>query len=81
MHYLVPTMLTTAAISLNEFVDSMLAASLLGSRAMAVINLGFPVVMLLAGIYTLLGNGGATLYASCLGAVILTEPEDVSEPQ
>ena len=68
IQYLIPTMITTAAISLNEFVDSMLAASLLGSKAMAVITLGTPTAMLLAGIYTLLGNGGATLYASCLGS-------------
>ena len=67
LQYLFPTMLTTVALSLNEFVDSMLVANLLGSRAMAVVNLGFPVMLLMATIYTLFGTGGATLYAVALG--------------
>lgn len=67
LQYLFPTMVTTAALSLNEFVDSMLVANLIGSDAMAVVNLGFPVMMCYAGVYILLGNGGATLYAVCLG--------------
>lgn len=60
-------MMTTVALSLNEFVDSMLVANLLGSHAMAVVNLGFPVMLLMATIYTLFGTGGATLYAVALG--------------
>jgi len=60
-------MMTTVALSLNEFVDSMLVANLLGSKAMAVVNLGFPVMLLMATIYTLFGTGGATLYAVALG--------------
>ena len=67
MQYLFPTMMTTVALSLNEFVDSMLVANLLGSHAMAVVNLAFPVMLLMATIYTLFGTGGATLYAVALG--------------
>lgn len=67
VRYLIPTMITTIALSLNEFVDSMLVANLLGSEAMGIVNLGFPVMLLMAAIYTLLGTGGATLYAICLG--------------
>lgn len=67
LEYLFPTMLTMAALSLNEFVDSMLVSNLLGSRAMAVVGFGSPVMLLYAALYTLLGNGGATLYALCLG--------------
>ena len=67
VRYLFPTMITTIALSLNEFVDSMLVANLLGSEAMGIVNLGFPVMLLMAAVYTLLGTGGATLYAICLG--------------
>jgi len=65
--YLFPTMLTMAALSLNEFLDSMIVSNLLGSSAMAVVGLGSPIMLCMAATYTLLGNGGATLYALCLG--------------
>ena len=67
LEYLFPTMLTMAALSLDEFVDSMIVSNLLGSSAMAVVGLGSPITMCIAAMYTLLGNGGATLYALCIG--------------
>jgi len=67
MEYLFPTMLTMAALSLDEFVDSMIVSNLLGSNAMAVVGLGSPITMCIAAAYTLLGSGGATLYALSLG--------------
>lgn len=67
IEYLLPTMLTMAALSLDEFVDSMIVSNLLGSSAMAVVGLGSPITMCIAATYTLLGNGGATLYALCIG--------------
>lgn len=57
LQYLFPTMMTTVALSLNEFVDSMLVANLLGSRAMAVVSLGFPVMLLMATICQLYLRG------------------------
>lgn len=65
--YLLPTMITYAALSLNEFVDSMLVSNLLGSEAMAVISLGMPVMLVMAAAYSLLGSGGSTIYALSLG--------------
>ena len=65
--YLLPTMITYAALSLNEFVDSMLVSNLLDSDAMAIISLGMPVMLVMAAAYSLLGNGGATVYALSLG--------------
>ena len=65
--YLIPTMITYAALSLNEFVDSMLVSNLLDSDAMAIISLGMPVMLVMAAAYSLLGNGGATVYALSLG--------------
>lgn len=60
-------MITYAAMSLNEFADSMLVSRLLGSEAMAIVNLGMPVMLAMAAVYLLLGSGGATAYAICLG--------------
>ena len=65
--YLLPTMITTAALSLNEFADSMLVSNLLGSQAMAVVNLGYPVMLIMTAIETLFGAGGSTCYAVLLG--------------
>ena len=65
--YLVPTMVTMAALSLNEFLDSMMVSVLLDSQALAIVNLGLPVMLCMAAVYALLGNGGATLYAICIG--------------
>ena len=65
--YFLPTMITTAALSLNEFADSMLVSNLLGSQAMAVVNLGYPVMLIMTAIETLFGAGGSTFYAVLLG--------------
>ena len=37
--YVVPMVMSTIAISLNEFVDSMLVSNLLDSDAMAIVNI------------------------------------------
>ena len=65
--YLLPTMATYAALSLNEFLDSMLVSNLLGSDAMAIVNLGMPLMLLMAAVYCMLGSGAATVYAVSLG--------------
>lgn len=65
--YLVPTMITYAALSLNEFVDSMLVSNLLGSDAMAIVTLGMPLMLIMSAAYALLGGGGATIYAMAVG--------------
>lgn len=65
--YLLPTMITMAALSLNEFLDSLVVSYLLGSKAMVIVNLGVPITMCITAVYTLLGNGAATLYAIHLG--------------
>ena len=54
--YLIPAMITYAALSLNEFVDSMLVSNLLDSDAMGVINLGLPVVLVMSAAYAMLGG-------------------------
>ena len=65
--FLLPTALGIMAMSLNEFVDSLLVANLLNSDAMTLVNMGSPIVIAFAVIYTLLGVGGSTVYAGYLG--------------
>lgn len=60
-------MITYAALSLNEFVDSMLVSNLLGSEALAIVSLGAPVMLVMAALYSLLGSGGSTVYAIAIG--------------
>lgn len=65
--YLLPSILTSLALALNEFVDSILVANLLGNNALAITNIGCVVILIIASCYVLLGNGGSTLYALFLG--------------
>ena len=65
--YLLPSILTSLALALNEFVDSMILSNILGSEALAIVNLGYPIIFVIAACYVLLGSGGATLYAIYLG--------------
>ena len=67
IQYLLPTLASNAALSLTDFLDSMVVSNLLGSKALAVINLGMPLMLVYASVYCLLGNGAATVYAVFLG--------------
>lgn len=67
VQYFIPTMITYAALSLNEFVDSMLVSNLLDTKAMAIVNLGMPLMLVISATYMLLGSGGSTLYAIAVG--------------
>ena len=66
-HFLFPTVLSTIAISLNEFVDSIIVSQLLGTGAMSMVNMGYPVMLAYAVFYTLLGVGGSVLYGKLAG--------------
>ena len=67
IHFMIPAMLTAVGISLSEFADSMVVSHLLSSDAFAIINLGLPIVLAVAFIYTVTGLGGSILFAECLG--------------
>ena len=67
MRFLIPSVASTIALSLNQFADSIIVAQLLGSSAMSVVNLGVPIMMAFAVVYMLFGTGGSVLYASYLG--------------
>lgn len=70
--YLVPTILSAIAISLNEFVDSIIVSRLLGNEAMGLLHIAFPIMLLFAMVHTFLGVGGSIIYAECAGR---QEPE------
>ena len=65
--YLVPMVMSTIAISLNEFVDSIIVSQLLGSDAMAMVNMGSPLMVSFAVVYSILGVGGSILYGKHAG--------------
>ena len=65
--FLIPSVVSTVALSLNEFADSIIVAQLLGSTAMSIVNLGMPVMLVFAIVYMMLGMGGSVLYANYLG--------------
>ena len=65
--YIVPSILSGIAVSLNEFVDSIIVANLLGSEAMNAVSMGMPIMTLYAMIYLLFGAGGSALFAQCMG--------------
>ncbi|MBR5336673.1 MAG: hypothetical protein IK152_01685 [Lachnospiraceae bacterium] len=77
LQFLLPTVLSTIAISLNEFVDSIIVAQLLGSRAMSMVNMACPVMLLFAIVFTLLGVGGSVVYAEYSGKQELEKADKV----
>ena len=48
--YLLPSILSVAATSLNEFLDSIVVAQTLGSDAMALVNMACPVMLVFSTI-------------------------------
>lgn len=67
MQFLIPAVLSVAATSLNEFLDSIVVAHTLGAEAMSMVNLACPIMMVMSTIFVLLGTGGSTLYAEYQG--------------
>ncbi len=65
--YLVPMVMSTIAISLNEFVDSIIVSQVLGAEAMTLVNMGSPLMLAFAVIYSILGVGGSILYGKHAG--------------
>lgn len=64
---LIPNILMMFAVSLSEFVDAFIVARLLGSTAMAVVNLASPILFVMMTVSALLGVGGSTVYTSLIG--------------
>jgi len=65
--YLLPSIITSLSLALNEFVDGCLVSNLLGSDALAIINLTCPVILMIAALFILFSSGGSVIYAINLG--------------
>ncbi len=65
--FLLPTIFSNIAISLNEFVDGILVSQLLGAEAMALVNVASPVMFLFAFLYMFMGVGGSIVYSEFSG--------------
>ncbi len=65
--YFFPSVIGAVAMALNEFVDSMVVARLIGSNAMAIVNIGSPIMCLIVALNVLWGTGGSILYTASIG--------------
>lgn len=66
-----------AATSLNEFLDSIIVAQTLGMDSMSLVNMASPIIFVYSTIYTLMGLGGSTVYASLKGKLKKDEAASV----
>lgn len=65
--YFFPSLIAAVAMSLSEFVDSMVVSNLMGSNALAIVSVCTPLMTIMAAIFMLLGGGGAICYTEALG--------------
>lgn len=75
--FLLPTVMSIMAMSLNEFVDSLIVSNLIDSDAMSLITMASPLVTAYGVVYTLLGIGGSALYAIYTGRHEIKEADSV----
>lgn len=66
--FILPNTAKVFAVCISAFVDALIVATLLGSGAMAIVNLGSPIILAVATLSALFTVGGGTLYASACGA-------------
>ena len=64
--FMIPALLSAVGVSLSEFADSLIVSRLLSADSFAIINLGAPIVLMTAMVYSMTGLGGALLYAEYL---------------
>lgn len=67
LQYFFPTVLTTMATNIAVFVDAILAGNLIGSSALAAVNLLSPITQLYFALTVLFGLGASTVIASAKG--------------
>ena len=65
--FLFPSILSCFAVTLNEFVDGIIVSHLLGTTAMTMVNMGYPIMMVFGTFFSFLGIGGSNEYAECSG--------------
>ncbi|MCR5083337.1 MAG: hypothetical protein K6B15_07685 [Parasporobacterium sp.] len=75
--FLLPSLFSGLAVSLHEFVDSIIVSQLLGADAMAMVGMASPIMFLFAIISIMLGAGGSTVYAEYAGKQEKRKSEEV----
>ncbi|MCR5747942.1 MAG: hypothetical protein K6G03_09565 [Lachnospiraceae bacterium] len=75
--FLLPSLLSSIAMSLNEFVDSIIVSQLLGADAMSMVGMASPIMFLFAIISIMLGAGGSNVYAEYAGKQEKRKSEEV----
>ncbi|MCR4922395.1 MAG: hypothetical protein K5931_00075 [Lachnospiraceae bacterium] len=75
--FLLPSLLSGLAMSLNEFVDSIIVSQLLGASAMSMVGMASPIMFLFAIVSIMLGVGGSTVYAEYAGKQEKKKSEEV----
>ena len=62
-----PSLVIAVALSLSEFVDSIVVSNLLDTQALSIVNVCFPLMTMMAALYVLLSAGGILLYTEKRG--------------
>lgn len=57
-----PSLIAAVALSLSEFVDSIVVSNLLDTRALSIVNVCMPLMTLMAAVYLMLSVGGVVHY-------------------
>ena len=65
--FFIPTIMMTMALSMSIVIDGMIVGNILGSEALAAVNLVLPVTLIFNSLYVLFGVGGSALYSVALG--------------
>lgn len=62
-----PSLIAAIALSLSEFVDSIVVSNLLDTEALSIVNVCMPLMTLMAAVYLMLSVGGVVIYTERRG--------------
>lgn len=75
--YLIPMFMTSFALSLSEFMDSLVVSNLLNSDALAVLNMSSSFNFVISALFCLFGIGGSISYAKYQGMANRNKAESI----
>ena len=62
-----PSLIAAVALSLSEFVDSIVVSNLLDTKALSIVNVCMPLMTLMAAVHVMLSIGGVVIYTGRRG--------------
>lgn len=77
LKYLVPSVMSSIAVAMYVFVDTMFIGLGVGSRGLAALNIVLPVFTLFGAVSLIFGIGGATTLSICVGQGDIQKKEQV----